>query len=487
MQISKKMENIMKKICVSAFGLFILMFTAVVWAAPVPDTGQTKCYNNTVEIPCPSPGQPFYGQDANYTINPAFYTKLDSSGKVLTDSAASWSMVKDNVTGLIWENKTEDGSIHDKDNTCWWYDPLDPNFFIPGNGMNTMDFIDTLNISHFGGYSEWRIPTIKELGTIINYDISGPGPKPTINTYYFSNTQASFYWSATSFAYSTSYAWGVDLYNGYDNHNPKSLNYYVRAVRGLLDDVSTAAGGYADNGDGTVTDTSTGLMWQQAGSSNGMTWEQALAYCEELNLGGHTDWRLPAKKVLRSLVDFSRYDPSINTVYFPDTISSFYWSSTTDAFITDLAWGVYFYVGDDAFNSKLDYGYVRAVRGGQAPTPTQTECSATLDENLLLHIPNLFYVNQTSGSRLLWADLVYEFNPTYPTLILFKLTNAGIINNPAYLCTTTKLSAGLNIHIPDVLLPDGITHLWVDLEYCPALSTDVNLYFVVVNYGAVSN
>lgn len=70
----------MNKTWVSVFGFIILMITAVSWADPVPDTGQTKCYNNTVEIPCPSSGQPFYGQDANYTITPMSYTKLDGSG-----------------------------------------------------------------------------------------------------------------------------------------------------------------------------------------------------------------------------------------------------------------------------------------------------------------------------------------------------------------------------------------------------------------------
>ena len=112
------------------------LFTTDVWATPVPDTGVTKCYNATVEIPCPSPGQPFYGQDGNYTINTPSYTKLDGSGGVLPDSAAAWSMVKDNVTGLIWENKTDDGTIHDKDNTYSWDDSK---------------LIDTLNSVYFGG------------------------------------------------------------------------------------------------------------------------------------------------------------------------------------------------------------------------------------------------------------------------------------------------------------------------------------------------
>jgi hypothetical protein len=108
----------MKKTWASAFGfIFFLMVTAIAFATPVPDTGQSKCYNDSVEIPCPSPGQAFYGQDASYSINTPSYTKLDGSGVALADSATSWVMVRDNVTGLIWENKTVDGTIHDMNKT----------------------------------------------------------------------------------------------------------------------------------------------------------------------------------------------------------------------------------------------------------------------------------------------------------------------------------------------------------------------------------
>ncbi|MBW2709452.1 MAG: hypothetical protein JRD04_09275 [Deltaproteobacteria bacterium] len=101
------------------FGLFLVFMLTVARApaAPVPDTGQTTCYDEGGNvITCPSPGQAFYGQDANYTINPPSYTKLDG-------------MVRDNVTGLIWEVKqNKDGTKnydnpHDADNTYTWYDP----------------------------------------------------------------------------------------------------------------------------------------------------------------------------------------------------------------------------------------------------------------------------------------------------------------------------------------------------------------------------
>ncbi|ETR68055.1 MAG: hypothetical protein OMM_04794 [Candidatus Magnetoglobus multicellularis str. Araruama] len=122
----------------------------------VPDTGQTKCYDNNNEIPCPNSGEDFYGQDANYNINPQSFTKLDALGNDLPDSATEWVMVRDNISGLIWEVKTDDGSIHDKDNTYTWYDSNpETNGGNPGkngDGTDTEDFINGLNDSNFGGF-----------------------------------------------------------------------------------------------------------------------------------------------------------------------------------------------------------------------------------------------------------------------------------------------------------------------------------------------
>ena len=85
--------------------LLILMMLAIVHSFPVPDTGQTKCYNDSGEIPCPAEGQALYGQDGNYTINPPSYTNLDASGNDLPDAAADQVMVGNNVSGLKRENK----------------------------------------------------------------------------------------------------------------------------------------------------------------------------------------------------------------------------------------------------------------------------------------------------------------------------------------------------------------------------------------------
>jgi len=192
-------------------------------------------------IACPSPGQDFYGQDANYTINPPSYTKLDGSGVALPDSATSWVMVKDNVTGLIWEIKTKKDGVknyedpNDADNNYTWYDsnPV-TNGGNPGTiGNDTEVFLKALNDAHYGSFSDWRLPTIKELESIINYSIASPGS--TINSGYFPNTQSSFYWSSTTYANPTSSAWGVYFDYGRDGRDytgVKSYSYYVRAVRG---------------------------------------------------------------------------------------------------------------------------------------------------------------------------------------------------------------------------------------------------------------
>ena len=126
----------------------------------------------------------------------------------------------------------------------------------------------------------------------------------------------------------------------------------------------SAAGNLTDNLNGTVTDSGTLLIWQQ-GENSVMTWEAALTYCEGLSLAGQADWRLPNHKELLSLVDYTRYNPSINTTFFPNAISSNYWSSTTMVYGTTTAWNVVFDYGYSSGNAKTFSIYVRCVRGGQ--------------------------------------------------------------------------------------------------------------------------
>ncbi|MEI6209008.1 MAG: DUF1566 domain-containing protein [Desulfuromonadales bacterium] len=99
---------------------------------------------------------------------------------------------------------------------------------------------------------------------------------------------------------------------------------------------STAASAavLTDNGNKTVTDGKTGLVWQQE-EPGAMTWGNALTYCEGLTLAGQSDWRLPNIKELEALTDDAKYSPAIDKTYFPYANASYYWSSTTYASITN--------------------------------------------------------------------------------------------------------------------------------------------------------
>jgi len=130
-----------------------------------------------------------------------------------------------------------------------------------------------------------------------------------------------------------------------------------------------------------VQDNNTGLVWQRQDDGNSYNWYQAAGVydanynsssqnvCGALNLGGFGDWRLPSKKELITIVDYSipYPGPTINMTYFPNTKSSDYWSSTTNASSPDSAWVVDFVVGSVSYyyNKYYGYMYVRCVRGGQ--------------------------------------------------------------------------------------------------------------------------
>lgn len=340
------------------------------FAWPVPDTGQTKCYDNEQEIPCPSEGEAFYGQDACYNINPMSYTKLDATGNDLPDDAASWSMVRDNVTSLIWEvkqakdEKPDYSNPHDADNTYTWYDSNPEtnggNVGTPGDGADIEDFITALNITKYGGYQDWRIPAIDELASIVDYNIFSPNP--AINMYYFINTSASGYWSSTDSALDENFSWVLDFINGSIYDTFKSKSQYVLAVRGkkadLLDNLII-------NGDGSVTDKNTGLMWQQ-NSPDPMIWQKCLSASETSLLALYNDWRLPTIKEILTIVYFDSINPAINVAFFPNTISvDGYWSSTTYASSADRSWDVSFGYGTGGATNKNYSEYFRFVRSGQ--------------------------------------------------------------------------------------------------------------------------
>ncbi len=183
-------------------------------------------------------------------------------------------------------------------------------------------------------------------------------------------------------------------------------------------------GNYIDNGDGTITDTGTGLMWQKDTAPGRYTWQEALSYCETSTLAGYNDWRLPNRNELQSIVDYGSNNPSINTTYFSGTEPSSYWSSTTYAINPISAWSVSFDDGNISHFFKPSHLCVRAVRAGECgslvpsttttmraqPCPTeqiygehsaQTELLRYLRDNVLSTTPE--------GRELI--SLYYQWSP----------------------------------------------------------------------------
>jgi hypothetical protein len=194
-----------------------------------------------------------------------------------------------------------------------------------------------------------------------NYGYLDSAVNPATADFGYSAAPDDCYCSATTLSFPSSSALKACFRNNQIIIGDKNEKNYARAVRGR----TLEFGHFRDNGDGTVTDITTGLMWEQT-ETRAMTWEKALAFSENLDLAGFRDWRLPTIRELSRLVDDSRREPSIDTAYFPGCRPSFYWSSTTHALYPGFAWHVRFDDGLVRAGHKGRRYYVRAVRGGES-------------------------------------------------------------------------------------------------------------------------
>lgn len=286
---------------------------------PIVDTGLTASYSNSGPISKPSIGNNYYGQDANYSTNTFSYT--DNGDGTVTD----------NVTGLMWQQD-------------------------PGDKMNWEEAVSMVEDFELAGYTDWRLPTIKELYSLI--DFSGvTESKPYIDTDYFvfnygdvtgeraidSQYATTTIYDSTTMGGNTT-VFGVNFADGRIKGYPTSKEFYVMLVRG---DSTYGHNNFIDNGDGTITDLATGLMWMTYDSGDlledgEMDWDDALEWAENLDYAGYDDWKLPDAKELQSLVDYTRSPDTTNSAAIDPKFSvttieamdgsidyPYYWSSTT--------------------------------------------------------------------------------------------------------------------------------------------------------------
>ncbi len=198
---------------------------------PVQATG---LLNDTGILTCANDKTNFADCTAATTGDAGFdFTKISATGQKLATDAPEWSCVLDNHTGLMWEVKTDDGGLRDKDNNYTWYNPdssagvgsLGYWFFGYWTvGDNTHNFTQAVNTQSLCGYSDWRLPNMQELLSIVNYS-----NWENIDKTYFPNTQGSVYWSSSSVAFFHDYAWCLGYGKGLQE--AKNLRGHMLLVR----------------------------------------------------------------------------------------------------------------------------------------------------------------------------------------------------------------------------------------------------------------
>ena len=359
----------MKKLLLSAIVVFI---APALHAQPVvknmlklPDTGVISGYTST------------FGEDNDFNTDvPLLHVNGNGT-------------VTDSITGLLWQQL--DGGEMTIDNAIL--------------------YCDTLTL---GGFTDWRLPNAHEAFSIINLQYANPA----MDTLFFTKTAAQYWWTSDRQANDSNKVWVTNSGGGIGNH-PRTetisaggvKRFHVRAVRDVVSPQLVTAH-FTDNGDGTVTDILTGLIWQKQPYADTLTWEDALVYADTLSLAGASDWRLPNIREIRSINTETIHHPSLDTALFQVQNGQKFWSSTTLRNQTAKAWYFDDQFGITTYDFKANRHEILCVRGNTMTTGItawKSEQQVVFPNPFENHIrikgfsPEVSFELTTGQGRIVWS------------------------------------------------------------------------------------
>lgn len=354
----------------------------------LPDTGQSKSYTDTL------------GEDSDYTINaPELIDNLDGT-------------ITDKITGLMWQ-KADGGEM---------------------THSSALQYADSLTL---GSFTDWRLPIAFEIYSIQNLQVNNPA----LNTTYFTKSNAEYWWTSDLQVNDNSRVWVSNAGGGIGNHLKSETisaggtkRYHARAVRNIKENISLQKR-FEVIDDDVVVDSLTGLMWQRKISNNPMTWENALAFSEQLSHGNYNDWRLPNIKELHSIHMVKEFMPCLDRIAFPLADIRKLWSSTTQNNQATRAWYFDTNFGITTQEAKSTALYVLCVRS-----------TSIVNANTVLQSEKIKYI-------------IYP-NPTSNTVsILIKEPLQVMVSDVAGKIYITKYLTEENNSIDLSTAPNGILFL----------------------------
>ena len=274
-------------------------------------TDQRSCYNESGhEIPCAGSGQDGQSSGPRQPSATRFEARDD--------------LVVDRVTDLVWTHTASPATF-------------------PMSWPEAFEYVDHLNRSSHCGIDNWRLPSRRELFSLVSHRCINPALP---EGHPFTEVFPGYYWTASPCRRLADQAWYIHFGGGRIYRGMKANSYMVWPVAGSQPDEQLPPNRFVTSQQRTAQDRLTNRVWlkPQGSVQRTVSWEKALAAIDVLNAqkeGGHADWRLPNIRELESLVDLNRHSPALPADHPFEDIAEGYWSATTSAYEKRYAWVLY--------------------------------------------------------------------------------------------------------------------------------------------------